>query len=127
MLLSSIATKPRFVAMPGECLAASRTRQSNVIHSRRLKKSNWGWVSPSHSMRHTEVVTPAQMRTGTSDDAFHFTAGHKQKTQSNSRSLWVDEKCRNYFLIVVPDPSGNGNSSTVGAFAFTGSVGEMKS
>ena len=34
------------------------------------------------------MVTPAQIKMGTSDESFHFTAPTKQNPQSNSRSLW---------------------------------------
>src|SRR5262245_4692371 len=94
MLLSSMAMKPRLVATGGECWAASRTRQSYVIHSSRWKAVKRGTASPIHSMKQTNVVTAAQMRTGTSDGAFHFTPRQKQKTQSSSRSLWVRKKLR---------------------------------
>src|SRR5262245_22089744 len=62
-------------------------------------------------MTQTVAVTPAQIRTGTSDDAFHFTAGRKQKTQSNSRLLWVGNQLRRDQL---PGRVGEMNASIAG-------------
>src|SRR5436190_14385453 len=90
MLSSSMKTKPRLVATVGEKRTASRTRISNVIRSRRAKKSRFKTLAAQNS-----AITPKATRAGTRLNSLSFTASSKAKRPEQHKiALALEESFR---------------------------------
>src|SRR6266567_591025 len=111
MLLSSIATKPKFVATLLGNLSASRQRMSYVINSVRS-------IKPGFTTRITQItaINPNAINAGMRLAGLNVTQSRKQKNQSDTRQLWFEKRIEEPYwpALTTASPPGGGGVPTVG-------------